>query len=191
MVNGEKKLTTTSLGQEGGTRYSGDGLVRELERGNTTTLAHAMGGSEQEKRDYASQIAKEAQKLADVKYGSSKANKTSVGLNTKFGTTGTNASFSTGAEYSKQQTLAVNQMTAQVSNILGSSSSPAVAMQRIQALRGEMDEAARSGYKSMNFGDRSSSPDGRNWIDRAKEALIPGGGSKGMPKSSTPPPRPR
>jgi hypothetical protein len=149
-TNGGYSLAATS--QEGGVRYSSDGLVHDLDKGNFGVLDHAMKGTEQEKREYASKITEEAAKLADVRYNENKEYHSKAGLEV--------AGIGAGAGYQKQQQLAVKQMTAQVENILKSSGSAPMAAQRIQALRQEMTKGAKTGYKSMNFGDKSSKPMG-------------------------------
>ena len=143
-----------ATGQEGGVKFSGDGLVQDLDAGKLGVLNHVMRGSEQEKREYASKITEESAKLADVQFAEGKDYHATAKAGIDVLGTGIGAS----AGYSKKQQLAVKQMTAQVENILGSSGSAHVAAQRIQALRNEMTKAAKTDYKIMNFGDTSSKP---------------------------------
>ena len=148
----DKKWKTSATVQSGGTKYSGDGIAKELDSGNTTTLKHAMGGNDQEKRDYAAKVAEETKKLGEVQYAQSKGYTSTAGLAA--------SKFSFSSEYTKRQAMAVNQMAVQTRNIMESSGTPEIAAQRIQGLRSEFNKAALNDFKSMNFGDKSSKPMG-------------------------------
>ena len=151
------KPVETFTDQKGGTKYSAEGAVKELLSGNKTTLQHAMNGDKQGKRDYASKIAEEAAKLADVSYVQAKANSASANLGVKFGKGGTGAGFGVSSEYQKRQQAAVKQMNAQIQNIMASSGGSAdIAAPRIQALIKEHEQMALNDYKSMKFFDESS-----------------------------------